>query len=134
MIKPDAKTYEKLIPYIRKMAQTGWADMDVINAAFGKIVGMCDCRILPNVITLPCKYLILNSELAGGEETPQEEHRGDRDGLTREVVILHFTNGGKPWQRRYPSRTSMKGKDAHPLYHESFESFLAEYDGAFPSI
>jgi len=102
VIKPGKKTWEtKINRQIQLFAQNGGADMKLANEVYEHRIKTN--RILPELLILPCKYLILSTEFT----FPEPYHRS-KEALWNETFVFHFSGGhGKPW-----SATNVHGMNA----------------------
>tara|TARA_Y100000389_G_C17434362_1_gene504577 strand:- start:50 stop:1993 length:1944 start_codon:yes stop_codon:yes gene_type:complete len=108
VIKPGKKTWEtKIKKQIQIFAQNGGADMKLANEVYEHRIKTN--RILPELLILPCKYLILSTEF-----TFAEPYHRSKEALWNETLVFHFSGGhGKPWS---PSNVHNMNTDTRKLY------------------
>lgn len=91
VVQPSQEVWQKVLALIPKYASQQKADMVLLNELWEHRIG--SCRILPEVLILPSRYLTLSTEL-----TNPEPYHTNPTRLLRETIVFHFSGGhGKPW-------------------------------------
>ena len=91
IVQPSAAIWSRVQPRIAAYAHHQKADMVILNEIWEHRIG--SCRILPEVLILPSRYLTLSTEL-----TYPEPYHTDPAQLLNDTVVFHFSGGhGKPW-------------------------------------
>tara|TARA_B100001142_G_scaffold330256_1_gene397371 strand:+ start:5581 stop:6348 length:768 start_codon:yes stop_codon:yes gene_type:complete len=108
VIKPSRKTWEdKIEKGIQIIAGKGGTEMTLMNELYQHRIKTN--RILPELLVLPCKYLILSTEF-----TFPEPYHQSNEALWNETFVFHFSGGfGKPWS---PSNVQDMNADTRKLY------------------
>jgi hypothetical protein len=98
VVQPSKEVWQKALALIPKYAKAQKADMVLLNELWEHRIG--NCRILPEVLILPSRYLTLSTEL-----TNPEPYHTDPTRLLHETTVFHFSGRhGKPWN---PNTTGM---------------------------